>query len=104
MNVKKVTIDNIRESKSTLRKTFDPKLEIEKYLNKRMPPYSNTAPCTKMIQAKTQVDIDVKDFVLGVLVVILMNLAEATGPESCQPAGPLRMVSPASQHSNFKNL
>ena len=26
-----------------------------------------------MIQAKTQVDIDVKDFVLGVLVVILMN-------------------------------
>ena len=38
-----------------------------------MPPYSNTAPCTKMIQAKTQVDIDVKDFVLGVLVVMLMN-------------------------------
>ena len=26
-----------------------------------------------MIQANTQVDIDVKDFVLGVLVVILMN-------------------------------
>ena len=32
------------------------------------------------------------------------NLAEATGPESRQPAGPVRMVSPASQHSNFKNL
>ena len=73
MNVKKVTIDNIRESKSTLRKTFDPKLEIEKYLNKRMPPYSNTAPCTKIIQTKTHVDIDVRDFVLGELVVILMN-------------------------------
>ena len=68
-----VTTDNIREKKSTLRKTFVPKSEIEKYLNKRMQPYSNTAPCTKVIQAKTQVDIDVKDFVLGVLVVILMN-------------------------------
>ena len=34
----------------------------------------------------------------------LKNLAEATGPESRQPAGPVRMVSPASQHSNFKNL
>ena len=33
-----------------------------------------------------------------------INLAEATGPESRQPAGPVRMVSPASQHSNFKNL
>ena len=73
MNVKKVTIDNIRESKSTLRKTFDPKLEKEKYFNKRMPPYSNTAPCTKIIHTKTHVDIDVRDLVLRVLVVILMN-------------------------------
>ena len=73
MNIKNVTNDNIRESKSTLCKTSDPKLEIEKYLNKRMPPYSNTAPCTKIIQIKTHVDIDVRDFVLGELVVILMN-------------------------------
>ena len=73
MNVKNATTDNIKESKSTLRKTFAPKSEIEKNLNNRIKPYSNTAPCTKMIQAKTQVDIDVKDFVLGVLVVMLMN-------------------------------
>ena len=73
MNIKNVTIDNIRESKSTLRKTFDPKLEIEKYLNKRMPPYSNTAPCTKIMQTKTHVDMYVRDFVFGELVVILMN-------------------------------
>ena len=55
---------------STLRKTFVPKSEIEKYLKNRIQPYSKTAPCTEVIQAKTQVEIDVKDFVLGVLVVM----------------------------------
>ena len=39
-----------------------------------------------------------------ILALFLLYLAEATGPESRQPAGPVRMVSPASQHSNFKNL
>ena len=73
MNNENVRTDNIREKMSTLRKTFVPKSEIEKYLNNRIKPYSKTAPCTKVMQAKTQVEIDVKDFVLGVLVVILMN-------------------------------
>ena len=73
MNNENVRTDNIREKMSTLCKTFVPKSEIEKYLNERMQPYSNTAPCTKIIQTKTHVDIDVRDFVFGELVVILMN-------------------------------
>ena len=43
------------------------------WLNNKIHPYSITATSTKMIQAKTQVEIDVKDFVLGELVVMLMN-------------------------------
>ena len=35
---------------------------------------------------------------------IELNLAEATGPESRQPQGPVHMVIQASQHSNFKNI
>ena len=76
MNIANAVIDINRQKESILQRIFFPTSETglcATCLKSRIQPYSNTAPCTKMIQAKTQVEIDVKDFVLGELVVMLMN-------------------------------
>ena len=69
-------IDNNRQKESILGRIFCPKSDTRwgiRCFKSKIKPYSNTAPWTKMIQAKTHVEIDVKDFVLGELVVMLMN-------------------------------
>ena len=69
-------IDNNRQKESILGRIFCPKSDTRcgiRCFKSKITPYSNTAPWTKMIQAKTHVEIDVKDFVLGELVVMLMN-------------------------------
>ena len=48
-------------------------LHMYRRLNNRIHPYSITATSTKMMQAKTQVEIYVNDFVIGELVVMLIN-------------------------------
>ena len=76
MNTANALIDINRLKASTLLRIFSPKSDTWQYptcLKSKIQPYSNTAPWTKMIQVKTHVEIDVKDFVLGELVVMLMN-------------------------------
>ena len=76
MNTANAIIEINELKESTLWRIISPKSDTAQYpkcLKSKIQPYSNTAACTKMIQAKTQVEIDVKDFVLGELVVMLMN-------------------------------
>ena len=77
MNITNALTDINRQKESILLRIFCPKSDIGMYLTclrSKIQPYSNTAACTKMIQTKTQVEIDVKDFTsAGELVVMLIN-------------------------------
>ena len=76
MKIANALIDINRQRVSILGRIFCPKSDTRlgvRCFKSKIQPYSNTAPWTKTIQAKTHVEIDVKDFVLGELVVMLMN-------------------------------
>ena len=76
LKIPNALIDISRQKESILWNNFCSESDAglrERCFPRKIQPYSNTAPWTKMIQVKTHVEIDVKDFVLGELVVMLMN-------------------------------